>query len=146
METDALFAALVAFAAAALLTPLVARLARRIGAVDELKERGLASEATPLLGGLAIFAGALVAALLFLPDDERTRGILAAAALITLVGALDDVRDLPPGVKLAGQVRGGARARRRRRRASTTSRFPFLGARRVRRPRRPAHGARARRA
>jgi UDP-GlcNAc:undecaprenyl-phosphate GlcNAc-1-phosphate transferase len=104
METDALYAALVAFAAAALLTPPVARFSRRLGAVDEVKARGLAREATPLLGGLAIFAGVLIAALLFMPDSERTRGILAAAALITLVGAWDDVRDLPPGAKLAGQV------------------------------------------
>jgi UDP-GlcNAc:undecaprenyl-phosphate/decaprenyl-phosphate GlcNAc-1-phosphate transferase len=104
METDALYAALVAFAAAAALTPLVARLARRIGAVDELKDRGLASEATPLLGGLAIFAGTLIAALIFMPDSERTRGILVAAALITIVGAVDDARDLPPPIKLAGQV------------------------------------------
>jgi UDP-GlcNAc:undecaprenyl-phosphate GlcNAc-1-phosphate transferase len=104
VETEALYACLVAFAAAALLTPLVARLARRIGAVDEIKERGLAREATPLLGGLAIFAGALIAALLFMPDGERTRGILIAAAVITLVGAIDDVRDLPPGLKLAGQI------------------------------------------
>jgi len=104
METDALYAALVAFAAAAVLTPLAARLARRAGAVDDVKERGLAREATPLLGGLAIFAGTLIAALLFMPDSERTRGILVAAGLITLVGAVDDARDLPPGVKLAGQV------------------------------------------
>ena len=104
METDALYAALVAFAAAALLTPVVARLARKVGAVDELKERGLASEATPLLGGLAIFAGVLIASLLFMPDDARRRGILVAAALITLVGAWDDARDLPPPVKLVGQV------------------------------------------
>jgi UDP-GlcNAc:undecaprenyl-phosphate GlcNAc-1-phosphate transferase len=104
METDALYAALVAFAAAALLTPPVARVARRLGAVDELKPRGLAREATPLLGGLAIFAGTLIAALLFMPEGGRTRGILVAAALITLVGAWDDVRELPPGAKLAGQV------------------------------------------
>ena len=104
MERDALYACLVAFAAAALLTPVAARLARRLGAVDGLKARGLASEATPLFGGLAIFAGTLIAALLYLPDNERTRGILVAAALITLVGAWDDVRDLPPGAKLVGQV------------------------------------------
>ncbi|HEY6696056.1 MAG TPA: MraY family glycosyltransferase [Solirubrobacteraceae bacterium] len=104
MERDALYAALVAFAAAALLTPVVARFARRVGAVDELKARGLAREATPLLGGLAIFAGTLIAALLFMPEGERTRGILVAAALITLVGAWDDTRELPPGAKLAGQV------------------------------------------
>jgi UDP-GlcNAc:undecaprenyl-phosphate GlcNAc-1-phosphate transferase len=104
MERDALYGFLVAFAAAALLTPLVARLARRIRAVDALKERGLASEATPLLGGLAIFAGVFIAALLFVPDNERTRGIIIGAAFITLVGAWDDWRDLPPAAKLAGQI------------------------------------------
>ena len=104
MVTKAILAALVAFAVAAVLTPLVARFATRIGAVDGLKERGLARDATPLLGGLAIFGGALVAGLLFLPDNQRTEGILAAAALITLVGALDDVLDLHPVVKLLGQI------------------------------------------
>jgi UDP-GlcNAc:undecaprenyl-phosphate/decaprenyl-phosphate GlcNAc-1-phosphate transferase len=104
MESEALYAFLVAFAAAALLTPPVARLARRIGAVDAMKARGLASEATPLLGGLAIFAGTLIAALLFMPDSERVRWILIAAAFITLVGAWDDWRDLPPAAKLAGQL------------------------------------------
>jgi len=104
MESEALYAFLVAFAAAALLTPPVARLARRIGAVDALKARGLASEATPLLGGLAIFAGVLIAAFLFMPDSERVRWILTAAAFITLVGAWDDWRELPPAAKLAGQL------------------------------------------
>ncbi|MEA2291590.1 MAG: UDP-GlcNAc:undecaprenyl-phosphate/decaprenyl-phosphate GlcNAc-phosphate transferase [Solirubrobacteraceae bacterium] len=104
MELRALYACLVALAVAAAVTPLVARLARRVGAVDELKERGLAVHATPLLGGLAIFAGTLIAALLFLPDSTRSQAILAGAALITLVGAVDDARDLPPGVKLIGQI------------------------------------------
>jgi UDP-GlcNAc:undecaprenyl-phosphate GlcNAc-1-phosphate transferase len=104
MVTKAVLAALVAFAVAAVLTPFAARFARRIDAVDELKDRGLASTATPLLGGLAIFAGALVAGLAFLPDNQRTEGILAAAALITIVGALDDVFDLHPLVKLLGQI------------------------------------------
>jgi UDP-GlcNAc:undecaprenyl-phosphate GlcNAc-1-phosphate transferase len=104
MELRAVYAGLVAFALAAAFTPLVARFARRINAVDDVKERGLARAATPLLGGLAIFAGALVAGLLFLPDNERTRGILEAAALITLVGGADDVFDLHPLIKLLGQA------------------------------------------
>ena len=55
MERDALDAALVAFPAEALLTPVWR--ARSPGrGLDELEPRGLASEATPLLGGLAIFA------------------------------------------------------------------------------------------
>jgi UDP-GlcNAc:undecaprenyl-phosphate GlcNAc-1-phosphate transferase len=104
MLIKAVLAALVAFAVAAALTPLVAKLARRLNVVDVMKEIGLARTETPLLGGLAIFAGALVAGLIFLPDNERTQGILAAAALITIVGALDDAKDLPPFVKLAGQI------------------------------------------
>jgi UDP-GlcNAc:undecaprenyl-phosphate GlcNAc-1-phosphate transferase len=104
MELRAVYACLVAFAAAAVLTPVAAKLARRVGAVDEIKERGLARDATPLLGGLAIFAGTLIAALLFLPPGQRATAILAGAALITLIGAIDDARELPPGVKLLGQV------------------------------------------
>jgi UDP-GlcNAc:undecaprenyl-phosphate GlcNAc-1-phosphate transferase len=42
--------------------------------------------------------------LLFIPESERTRGILIGATFITVVGAWDDIRDLPPGVKLAGQL------------------------------------------
>src|SRR5438067_12915388 len=64
---DALFAFLVATAVAALLTPLTSRLARRVGAIVLPSERGLAERAQPALGGLAILAGVLVAALFWLP-------------------------------------------------------------------------------
>ncbi len=66
-ELDALYAFLVAAAVTALLTPLTMRFARAVGAIDEPRERGLSDRPTPLLGGLAIFAGALVAALIWLP-------------------------------------------------------------------------------
>ena len=103
-ELDALYAFLVAAAVAGLLTPLVARFATRIGAVDHPRERGLSARETPLLGGLAILAGVLAAGALFLPGDDQTRAILAAAALIAAVGAIDDAIDLPPVVKLLGQI------------------------------------------
>ncbi len=103
-ELDALYAFLVAAVVTALLTPVTKRLAWSVGAIDEPRERGLSERATPLLGGLAIFAGALVAALIWLPASELWHGVLIAAAVITVVGALDDRFDLPPGVKLLGQV------------------------------------------
>jgi UDP-GlcNAc:undecaprenyl-phosphate GlcNAc-1-phosphate transferase len=103
-ELDALLAFLVAFAVAALLTPLVARLAVRVGAVDEPRERGLAARSTPLLGGLAILAGVLVAALIWLPVDQQTTGILLGAVLIAAIGAIDDTFELSPAVKLLGQI------------------------------------------
>ncbi|MEO8689925.1 MAG: MraY family glycosyltransferase [Solirubrobacteraceae bacterium] len=107
MEERALFAFLAALALTAAVTPLVARLARRVGAVDPVQERGLAQERTPLLGGLAILVGVLVAGALFLPLTSEMRGILGAAALITVVGIADDIRDLAPGVKLLGQAAAG---------------------------------------
>jgi len=58
-ELDALLAFVVAAGVAGALTPLTMRLATRTGAVDEPRERGLSARATPLLGGLAIFAGVL---------------------------------------------------------------------------------------
>ena len=58
---------LVATAVALLLTPVAARLAWRIGATAKPSERGLATKETPLLGGLAIFAGVLLAAVIWLP-------------------------------------------------------------------------------
>jgi UDP-GlcNAc:undecaprenyl-phosphate GlcNAc-1-phosphate transferase len=108
-ELDALYAFLVAAAVTALLTPLTMRLARAVGAIDEPRERGLSERATPLLGGIAIFAGALVAALIWLPagyfhEHQLWHGVLLAAGVITIVGALDDRFELPPMVKLAGQV------------------------------------------
>jgi UDP-GlcNAc:undecaprenyl-phosphate/decaprenyl-phosphate GlcNAc-1-phosphate transferase len=107
-EADAVYAFLAAFAVAALLTPVTARLARRVGAVDQPKDRGLGRGSTPLLGGLAMLGGVLVASALFLDfggaTEDRFRGILAGAIVIALVGALDDRFDLPPGVKLVGQV------------------------------------------
>jgi UDP-GlcNAc:undecaprenyl-phosphate GlcNAc-1-phosphate transferase len=107
-ETDAVYAFLAAFAVAAALTPVTARIAVRIGAVDSPKDRGLAKGNTPLLGGVAIFFAVLVASLLFLDPsnrvDERIHGILAGAAVITVVGALDDRFDLHPAIKLLGQI------------------------------------------
>jgi UDP-GlcNAc:undecaprenyl-phosphate GlcNAc-1-phosphate transferase len=101
---DALAAAAVAALLVVSLTPVAVRLAHRIGAVDEPRERGLSNIARPRLGGVAIFAGVLVSAILFLPMDGRFGAIIAGAAVITVVGALDDIFELSAPLKLGGQV------------------------------------------
>ncbi|MBV9466844.1 MAG: undecaprenyl/decaprenyl-phosphate alpha-N-acetylglucosaminyl 1-phosphate transferase [Solirubrobacterales bacterium] len=141
--TDAALAFVVAMAVATLLTPLAARVAWRVGAIDQPSERGLAQRDTPLLGGLAILAGVLLAAAIWMPGEirlARTVGarpgsggtvhtwvVVAGACLITLVGAIDDARDLRPQWKLLGQiaaavvaVEGGA--------VVTDVTLPFVGA------------------
>ena len=72
------------------------RASLRLGALDvELHD-----EPTPSLGGLAILAGMLVPALLFLPlfGDPESRsgraGSSLGAVVVALVGTADDVWDL----------------------------------------------------
>ena len=103
-ELDALAAFAIALVATAALTPLTMRFARRVGAVDRARGRGLAPGGTPLLGGLAIFAGGAIAGVLLLPGSDELHGILAGAAVITVVGAIDDRWELSAAWKLAGQI------------------------------------------
>ena len=116
----AVFAFLVAAAVAGVLTPLVARLAGRLGATAKPTDRGLAEAETPELGGLAILAGVLVAAVFWMPatihlphtahalkgsaGTVHVWAIAAGACVITLVGAIDDAHELSPLAKLGGQV------------------------------------------
>ena len=68
------------------------------------KERSLHDVPTPKLGGLAILVAVLGAGAIWLPWDDETRSILGGAAAITLLGVIDDVRDLPALPKLLGQI------------------------------------------
>ena len=117
---DAVFAFLVATVVAALLTPLAGRLAMRVGAIAYPSDRGLATKPTPELGGLAILAGVILAAAIWMPSTIRlapsahaalgsagivhTWVVIGGAVLIALIGAIDDAVDLPPLVKLLGQI------------------------------------------
>jgi UDP-GlcNAc:undecaprenyl-phosphate GlcNAc-1-phosphate transferase len=102
-------AALVTF----LLTPLVWRVAIRIGAVVVPDERRIHLRPTPTLGGAAMLV-ALFAALgvaWFLPQfrpvfesSSEPLGVVLAAAVIFAVGFLDDLREVSAPAKVAGQV------------------------------------------
>ena len=106
---DALFAFIFAGAAVWTLVPATESLARRIGdrAIDYPNERSLHEFPTPKLGGLAVLVAVLIGGSIFLPWDQETRSILAGAIVITAVGVIDDLVDLPAGVKLLGQTGGG---------------------------------------
>jgi len=101
---DALAAGAVAAGLTAAATPLAGRLSVRLGAVDLPRERGLSDRAIPRLGGLAILVGAVVAGVVWLPHSSPYPAILAGALAVALVGAIDDLFDLHPAVKLAGQI------------------------------------------
>ncbi len=101
---DALFAFAAAAAMAWLLVPVAESLAWRIGAIDRPRDRSLHVAPTPKLSGVAILLAVCAVALIFLPDDDETRAIVIGAAAIAAVGIVDDVFDLPPLIKLLGQI------------------------------------------
>jgi UDP-GlcNAc:undecaprenyl-phosphate GlcNAc-1-phosphate transferase len=104
-----LVAALVTYVA----TPVTRAVAFRIGAVAKVRERDIHTVPTARLGGVAIFlgiaAGVAVASVTgFLAPVFHNTGaawaVVGGAALVCVVGVVDDIIDLDWMVKLAGQV------------------------------------------
>jgi UDP-GlcNAc:undecaprenyl-phosphate/decaprenyl-phosphate GlcNAc-1-phosphate transferase len=103
-SVDALFAFAAAAAIAWLLVPVAEAFAWRIGAIDLPGDRSLHVVPTPRLSGIAILVAVCASGAIFLPWDDQTRAILLGAVVIAMVGMADDIFDLPPLVKLVGQV------------------------------------------
>ncbi|MFN2138482.1 MAG: undecaprenyl/decaprenyl-phosphate alpha-N-acetylglucosaminyl 1-phosphate transferase, partial [Candidatus Promineifilaceae bacterium] len=101
----------IALAATAVGTPQVKQLAQNLGFVDVPGGRKSQEQPIPLLGGLAIIGGMLLAVTLFffvaygrLP--RPVGGVLLASAVVAAVGLVDDRLQLPFWAKLAGEFCG----------------------------------------
>ena len=111
---------LVAFATTALVTPLAKRIAHRLGIVAIPGARKIHQVPIPQAGGLAMLAGIVVMVLVqaageawlgwrgFLSDFGASPALLASIAagtlIIFVVGFIDDLYDIRPGTKFAGQI------------------------------------------
>ena len=101
------WAFLTATAIVLLLTPLVARIAPRIGGVDHGGDRPrVHTEPIPRIGGVAIVVAILVAAALWVDVDGPYTGMLIGTALVALVGLYDDINGLRPSAKLLAVTLG----------------------------------------
>ncbi len=100
-----------AFLVALVMTPLAARLAPRLGTMDQPGGRRVHTVPTPRLGGLPLFTAffaALAVSLLYPRTDQyellRLAGLFAGTLLLFLVGAYDDRREIKPLPQLIAQV------------------------------------------
>jgi UDP-GlcNAc:undecaprenyl-phosphate/decaprenyl-phosphate GlcNAc-1-phosphate transferase len=102
----------ICFFASILLTPIVKKLAFLIGATDKPNHRKVHSRIMPRLGGLAIFISFIIGTLIIKPADEffgiYHLPIIIGSFIIILTGMLDDVKEISPKLKLAGQVAAAA--------------------------------------
>ncbi len=96
-------------------TPIVIRIALRIGALDRGSNRAVHTKPVPRIGGVAIFFAAMcmIVSVLFLDDRiggmfQRVRlqlsALLASAAFVFVVGLIDDLRGLPAKAKLLAEI------------------------------------------
>lgn len=103
--SSAVLGLVIAGAIVYVLTPLMGRLARRTGVVDTPSDdRRMHDLATPLLGGLGMYIGWLVAVMLLVSVDRPVWGIIGGATIVVAVGLFDDLYELEPIVKLFGQL------------------------------------------
>lgn len=103
---------IIAATTTAVVLPFAGRLATRLGLLVVPDNRGVHSEVIPAAGGIAMLAGVILAALSAkfainglsdnLSSSVEVVGVIAAAVMIFSVGVVDDIRDIPPWVKIAG--------------------------------------------
>lgn len=95
------------------LTPLVRRVAIRVGAVVRPDERRVHERPTATLGGIAMLVGLLVGMLVawrmhafaeVFSGTTEPLGVVIAAVLILAIGVVDDLREVSAPAKLAGIV------------------------------------------
>jgi len=101
-------AAIVAFGVAAGVAWLIARNASRLGLLDVPNERSSHRHATPRGGGIGIAAGVAAGLLVLLVSGIRLETglvvLLAGAAVIAILGAIDDFRSIRARYRLAVQL------------------------------------------
>jgi UDP-GlcNAc:undecaprenyl-phosphate GlcNAc-1-phosphate transferase len=87
-------------------TPIIRRLAGRLGMVDLPDARRVHLSPVPLLGGIAIYAGFIVALLLFGEGWVLSQAIsiLIGATIVSFLGVWDDRWGVRPVMKLLGQA------------------------------------------
>lgn len=94
----------VAFLISVLLVPLVGKATKQLGIIAHTNKRTVHHGIIPRTGGYAIYISFIVTAAYFLKTDTQINSMLIGGLIIFLTGFYDDIHDLPPKAKLAGQI------------------------------------------
>lgn len=86
------------------LIPFFGRLATRCNILDQPNERKVHFQPIPRIGGVAMAVGTFVPVVVWNYSDGFIRAFLAGAGVLVAFGLADDMRDLSPKIKFAGQL------------------------------------------
>lgn len=103
-----LLAPIIAFLSTVIVTPLVIRFAKKANLMDDPKTHihpaVIHSKPIPRAGGLAVFLGIIVAALIFVPFDNFMKTIFLGGLVVVITGLLDDKYDLSPYIRFGVNI------------------------------------------
>ena len=86
------------------LNPLFSKIAYNLNMLDSPDHRKLHHQATPLLGGAAVFLGFIAALLINGIFSLGLNAILIASSVLFAVGVVDDYREISASIKLIAQI------------------------------------------
>lgn len=86
------------------ITPLVKKLAIKIGATDKPDHRKVHQKIMPRMGGLAIYISFIIGFLVVGIVNEISLPIMIGSTIIIITGVLDDRFTISPKLKLLGQL------------------------------------------
>jgi len=92
------------FALSFCLTPLFRWLSHRLGILDRPDARKNHQEATPLLGGAAVFSAFLLAITINGIYSSKLVAIMTASCLLFVIGLVDDFKEISAKIKLVAQI------------------------------------------
>ena len=99
-----LYVLFLSFSLSFCLTPLSSRIARKFGVVDNPDSRKIHIEATPLLGGVAVFVAFFISIIVNGIYSLELKAILIASAVLFLIGVADDLKGISARIRLMVQI------------------------------------------
>ncbi|MDR1795083.1 MAG: undecaprenyl/decaprenyl-phosphate alpha-N-acetylglucosaminyl 1-phosphate transferase [Erysipelotrichaceae bacterium] len=89
---------------AVVLVPVLNKTGIALGIYARQNNRTIHTGKVVRIGGASIYLAFLISMCIFLKADRTINGILLGGLIIFIVGLVDDIYDLKPMVKLAGQI------------------------------------------
>lgn len=104
MTLNNILAFCVTFIISVILTPFIGKITKEMGIIAYTNNRTVHHGIIPRTGGYAIYVAFLIGAMVFLKTDNQINSILIGGLIVFLFGLYDDIHDLPPKMKVLGQV------------------------------------------
>ena len=104
MTLNNILAFCVTFIISVILTPFIGKITKEMGIIAHTNNRTVHHGIIPRTGGYAIYVAFLIGAMVFLKTDNQINSILIGGLIVFLFGLYDDIHNLPPKMKVLGQV------------------------------------------